>query len=51
MGSHCTAAARSAAAAERGRPRVPDRACFTGILFVSAQRHSVQMLLRELGCG
>ena len=34
-----------------GRPRVPDRAALTGILFVLKTGCPWQLLPRELGCG
>ena len=34
-----------------GRPRVPDRAAFTGILFVLRSGIPWQMLPKEMGCG
>jgi transposase len=34
-----------------GRPRVPDRACLAGILFVLRTGIQWQMLPQEMGCG
>jgi transposase len=34
-----------------GRPRVSDRACLTGIIFVLKSGIPWEMLLQELGCG
>jgi len=34
-----------------GRPRLPDRACFTGILFVLRSGILWEMLPQEMGCG
>ena len=34
-----------------GRPRIPDRACLTGIVFVLKSGIPWEMLPRELGCG
>jgi transposase len=34
-----------------GRPRLPDRACLTGILFVLCSGMPWEMLPQELGCG
>ena len=34
-----------------GRPRVPDRACLTGIIFVLRSGIPWETLPRELGCG
>jgi len=34
-----------------GRPRVPDRACLTGIIFVLKTGIQWEMLPQEMGCG
>ncbi|MDP9370489.1 MAG: transposase, partial [Chloroflexota bacterium] len=34
-----------------GRPRVPDRACLTGIVFVLKTGIPWELLPQELGCG
>lgn len=34
-----------------GRPRVPDRACLTGIIFVLKTGIPWELLPQELGCG
>ncbi len=34
-----------------GRPRVPDRACLTGIIFVLRSGIQWEMLPQEMGCG
>ena len=34
-----------------GRPRMPDRACLTGIVFVLRSGVPWEMLPQELGCG
>jgi transposase len=34
-----------------GRPRIPDRACLTGIIFVLKSGIPWDMLPREMGCG
>ena len=34
-----------------GRPRVPDRACLTGIVFILKTGAPWEALPRELGCG
>ena len=34
-----------------GRPRVPDRACLTGILFVLRTGMQWELLPQEMGCG
>jgi transposase len=34
-----------------GRPRVPDRACLTGIIFVLKSGLPWEMLPQEMGCG
>lgn len=36
---------------EGGRPRVPDRACLTGILFVLKSGTPWEYLPQEMGCG
>ena len=51
MGSDPSALADSRPSTERGRPRISDRACLTGILFVLRSGIPWQMLPNELGCG
>jgi len=34
-----------------GRPRIPDRACLTGIIFVLKSGIAWELLPQELGCG
>ena len=34
-----------------GRPRIPDRACLTGIIFVLKSNIPWELLPQELGCG
>ncbi len=41
----------SAPRAQGGRPRLPDRACLTGVLFVLRSGIPWRMLPREMNCG
>ena len=51
MGSCRTVLANSIRRSRGGRPRVSDRACLTGIIFVLRSGIPWQMLPQELGCG
>jgi transposase len=51
LGSCRAAAARRAPKPNGGRPRIDDRAAFTGILFVLKSGLPWEMLPQEMGCG
>ena len=51
MGDGRAVAAARAAEAERGHPRLPDRAARSGILFVLKSGLPWEMLPAEVGCG
>ncbi len=51
MESHRPAAPAGAPKPKGGRPRIPDRACLTGIIFVLKTGIPWEMLPAEFGCG